>query len=51
VEKKRTADILHKTVQQFATIGATILIVHGDIRDKMKIVETVQKFGVTGAFK
>jgi UDP-glucuronate 4-epimerase len=48
-EKKRTADILRKTAQQFATIGATISIVHGDIRDKTKIIETVQKFGVTGA--
>jgi len=48
-EKVENADILRKTADQFASIGASISIIHGDIRDQEKIIQTIQEFDVTGA--
>jgi len=48
-EKQENANLLHKTAAEYSNIGATISIVHGDIRDKPKIIQTIQDFGVTGA--
>jgi len=48
-EKQENADILRKTAKKFSSIGANVSIVHGDIRDQPKIIQTIQDFGVTGA--
>jgi len=49
IEKTENANILLNTAKQFASIGASVSIVHGDIRDQEKIIKTIQEFGVTGA--
>jgi len=48
-EKQENADILRRTAKKFSSIGANVSIVHGDIRDQPKIIQTIQDFGVTGA--
>lgn len=48
-EKIENADILRRTTDQFAADGASLAIVHGDIRDQEKIIQTIQDYGVSGA--
>ena len=48
-EKCENVAILRATAQQFASEGAHISIVNGDIRDQDKILQTIEEHGVTGA--
>ena len=48
-EKSEIATTLHDTAKEFADIGADLSIVHGDIRDQDKIIETIKDHGITGA--
>ena len=48
-EKKENACLLHQTAAEYEHIGAKISIIHGDIRDQTKIIQTIKDFGVTGA--
>mmetsp|Transcript_2593 Transcript_2593/g.3982 ORF Transcript_2593/g.3982 Transcript_2593/m.3982 type:complete len:354 (+) Transcript_2593:44-1105(+) len=45
--KQENASILQRTADNFAKDGASLHIVHGDIRDKYKIMETIATYGVT----
>ena len=46
-EKKMNALILQKTARKYAAYGASVHIVHGDIRDKENIIKTIKKYNVT----
>mmetsp|Transcript_11 Transcript_11/g.19 ORF Transcript_11/g.19 Transcript_11/m.19 type:complete len:366 (-) Transcript_11:228-1325(-) len=46
-EKKENAVILKKAAEMYASYGASVHIVHGDIRDKEKLIETINKYKVT----
>lgn len=46
-EKQENAYILQRTADKFAANGASLHIVHGDIRDKDKIMETIAIYGIT----
>jgi len=48
-EKLENADILQNTADLYASNGASLSIVHGDIRDQENIIQTIEKYGVTGA--
>jgi len=49
VEKYDNVTIIHKTAQKFASNGACVTIVNGDICDQEKIIQTIKEHGVTGA--
>jgi len=48
-EKLENAEILQNTADLHASNGASLSIVHGDIRDQEKIIQTIEEYGVTGA--
>ena len=48
-EKRENVEVLKKTADEFASNGAHVTIVNGDIRDQEKIIQTIEKHGVTGA--
>jgi len=48
-EKFENVTVLQETAEQFASIGASVSIVNGDIRDQKKIIQTIEEHGVTGA--
>jgi UDP-glucuronate 4-epimerase len=45
-EKRENVDILKKTAKEYST---NVFIVNGDIRDRDKIIQTIEEYGVTGA--
>lgn len=47
-EKQENADILIETARQYAAVGASVTIVHGDINDKEKLLTTIKEYGITG---
>ena len=48
-EKRENVAILENTAQEFASYGASVTIVNGDIRDQENILRTIREHGVTGA--
>ncbi len=46
-EKKENANLLSHTAAEFAKDGASVTIVHGDVRDKDKLMKTIARYGVT----
>ena len=47
-EKVENAEILRMTAKKNASIGASISIIDGDIRDQDKVIQVVKEFKVTG---
>lgn len=48
-EKRENVSVLENTARLFASEGAGVTIVNGDIRDQEKIIQTIKNYGVTGA--
>jgi len=46
-EKRENAAILHKAAKEFANDGASLDIVHGDVRDKEKLLKTIAEHEIT----
>lgn len=46
-EKLENAQVLRRTAEAFANDGASVDIVHGDIRDKDKLMETIATHAIT----
>jgi len=46
-EKRENATILETTAIEFASSGAHLDIVHGDIRDKSKLLSTITEYAIT----
>lgn len=48
-EKQENASLLQRAADDYAAKGASLTIVHGDIRDKEKLLETIKEHGITAA--